>query len=466
MDIVFNSLHWRDINLDIIINKLHTVQYNSVNNLKVKTKMLKDNSVKSIDSYFLRNTLGLSIAEFFWGLAIPVLFESAFLQIFLRQIGASNKIVGLVPSILAAGIMLFSLVSAWMTSHLVHKKRAVVLSHITASLPFLLFGIILPYIHSSNRVNIFLSAYILFAFSLGITLPVWQNFIVKVFSPTHTLKANSIMMTTQIFARLIGSFFIFKSVEKYSFSINSASIIFITVGILFFTGSFFFLLVNEPSENDSSKITGQHDLKTLIASARLIFKNKNYLLYLGGTTESFATVAVLSFYANYAVEFKGIEKEIAAGMFVAFIYTSGVLTNITLGWFNLFTLKTKFIIARLAAVTGTIILIFSDTLEFFLLVSFILGISRGVNQSANAPAVKLLSGLDDATDYFAISAILIFPLSFSIPVISGVILDTLSEHGQASYIAVFITLTFLQISGLVFTLLTNFNPGLKNNVKT
>jgi MFS family permease len=418
---------------------------------------------QSIDSYFLRNTIGLSSAEFFWGLALPVLFESAFLQIFLKQIGASNKTIGLVPSILATGIMLFSLMSAWLTSHLVHKKRAVILSHMAASIPFFVFGAALPFIHSSNRIALFMTAYIIFAMTLGITLPLWQNFIVKIFSPVNTLKANSIMMTTQIFARLIGSFFIFKSVEKYSFSITSASFIFMSVGVMFFIGSFFFLLVHEETEMNTGLKPVPHNIKSLTTAAEHIFKNKNYLKYLAGTIESFATIAVLSFYANYAVEFKGIEKETAAGVFVGFIYTSGVITNILLGWFNLFSLKTKFIIARTSAVAGTIILIFAETLTMFLIVCFITGISRAVNQSANAPAVKLLSGLDDATDYFAISAIIIFPFSFSIPFVSGLLLDALPTQGTLSYTIVFLMLLIMQCAGLIFTMLTDFEGGIKTN---
>lgn len=421
---------------------------------------------KSIDSYFLRNTVGLSAVEFFWGLANPVIFESAFLQIFLKQLGASNRTVGLIPSILAAGIMLSSLLSAWLTSHLVHKKRAVILTHIASSIPFLLFGAVLPYIDVSHRITVFMITYIIFALALGIVLPLWQNFIVKIFSPENTLKANSIMMTTQIFTRLVGSFFIFKSVEKYSFSIRSASLIFITVGIIYFIGSTLFIFVHEqPDKNTGQRLT-PHNMKTMADAANHIFRNKNYLRYLAGMTESYATVAVLSFYANYAVEFRGIGKDVAAGLFVGCIYFSGVFTNIFLGWLDFFSLKTKFMIARASAVTGTVILTVSNTLPFFLLVSFIFGIARAVNQSAYAPTVKLLSGLDDATDYFAISSILIFPVSFSIPVVSGIILDSLASYGSFSYIIVFINLAVLQAAGLIFTFFTDFNPGIKINDKS
>lgn len=406
-----------------------------------------------IDSYFLRNTAGLSLAELLWGLAIPAIFESAFLQIFLKQIGASNKIVGLIPSIATTGIMLFSLISAWLTSHLVHKKRAVVITHLAASLPFLLFGIALPYLDSDRRVAVFIAAYMSFSLAMGILLPVWQNFCVKIFSPSNTLKANAITITVQTAAKLAGSIFIYDRIRKYSFSIESASLIFILVGILCFTGSFLFMIIHEnPAESKE-----QHSFSTLTASFRGILENRNYLKFLAGNFESYATIAVLSFYANYAVEFNSIDKGVAAGLFVSFIYTAGIITNVMIGWFELFNIRTRYIIARVSALAGTVLLLFAHTLGVFLTVSFILGISRGINQSAYAPAVKLLSGVDDATDYFALSYILIFPVSFSLPLVSGVLLDTLSRFGSASYLAVFIMLGVIQLAGLVSTLATDFS---------
>lgn len=420
---------------------------------------------QSIDDYFVRNTIGLSAVEFFWGLANPVIFESAFLQIFLKQLGASNKTVGLIPAILTAGIMLSALLSSWLTSHLVHKKRAVIITHIASSIPLLLFGIILPYVDPSSRVGVFLVSYIVFALSLGIVLPLWQNFIVKIFSMENTLKANSIMMTTQIFARLLGSLCIFKSVEKYSFSINSASLIFIAVGCMYFIGSTLFAIVHEQSDPNPSRQLKPHNLKTMGNAVKHILHNKNYLKFLAGMTESYATIAVLSFYANYAVEFKGIDKSTAAGLFVACIYFSGILTNILLGWLNFFSLKTKFIIARTSAITGTLMLTVSNTLPFFMLISLILGVARAVNQSAYAPSVKLLSGLDDATDYFSISSVFIFPVSFTIPLFSGFILDLLAGYGPVSYVIVFINLAVLQSAGLFFTLFTDFNQRSENDDK-
>ncbi len=413
----------------------------------------KNPSKENIDNYFLRNTTGLSLAEFLWGLAIPAIFESAFLQIFLRQIGASNKIVGLIPSIATTGIMLFSLISAWFTSHLVHKKRAVVITHVAASFPFLFFGLALPYISAPSRVSVFIAAYVAFSLAMGVLLPVWQNFCVKIFSPENTLRANAITITVQTTAKLIGSIFIYDRIKKYSFSTESASLIFILVGVLCFAGSFFFMLIHE----DPAEVKKQHNIRSIAASLSGIIGNRNYLKFLAGNIESYATIAVLSFYANYAVEFKGIGKGVAAGLFVTFIYSAGIIVNMTTGWFNIFSIKTRYIIARIAALSGTIVLLFAGSLWMFLAASFVIGISRGINQSAYAPAVKLLSGLEDATDYFALSYILIFPISFSLPLVSGIIIDSLSGYGPVSYITVFVLLALLQAAGLVSTAATDFS---------
>ncbi len=409
-----------------------------------------------IDSYFLRNTVSISGVELFWGLAIPVLFESTFLQVFLKEIGASNLIVGLIPAILSIGIMLFSLMSAYLTSHLERKKIWVTVTHAVASLPLILFGILLVYTDAEYRVGLFLVCYSSFALMLGLTMPMWQNFTVMIFSPGKAIKGLSIMMTTQITTRLIGGLVIFKSVERYSFSIESASIIFIAAGLLCLAGSFCFLPVRETAGNIPFQAKNRHNFKTLIESGRSIIRNRNFMLYLLSSAEIYATTTVIAFYANYAVEWRGIDKSAAAGLFVSFIYLAGIIINILVGWMGLFKLKTKFIIARSATLCGTIAVLLSSSLPHFLAASFLIGISRGINQSAHVHAVKKLSGLHDATDYFAISLLLVFPFSFGLPSLSGLVLDMNRGHGSLSYIIVFSALAIIQAWTLLMTLKTDF----------
>ena len=409
-----------------------------------------------IDRYFSRNTASISAVELFWGLAIPVLFESTFLQVFLREIGASNLTVGLIPAILSVGIMLFSLMSAYLTSHLERKKMWVILTHAFASLPLILFGLAVVHTDAGYRVGLFLVCYSLLALMLGLTMPMWQNFTVMIFSPEKAIKGLSIMITTQITTRLIGGLVIFKSVEKYSFSIESAAVIFIAAGLLCLTGSFFFIPVKESAGDNSFQPKNRHNFRTLADSAKNIIRNRNFMFYLLSSVEMYATITVIAFYANFAVEWRGIEKSAAAGLFVSFIYLAGILINILVGWMGLFKLKTKFIIARSAALCGTVAVLFSSTLPQFLAASFLIGISRGINQSAHVHAVKKLSGLHDATDYFAISLLLVFPFSFGLPSLSGMFLDISRGYGSLSYIIVFSVLAILQACTLMLTLKSDF----------
>ena len=62
-----------------------------------------------MDQYFRRNTFGISSVEFLWGLGMPVVVESTFLQLFLRNLGASNFLIGLIPTLFSGGVAVFAL---------------------------------------------------------------------------------------------------------------------------------------------------------------------------------------------------------------------------------------------------------------------------------------------------------------------------------------------------------------------
>ena len=51
-----------------------------------------------IDKYFKQNVFGISSVEFLWGLGLPVVIESTFLQLFLKSLGASSLAIGFIPA--------------------------------------------------------------------------------------------------------------------------------------------------------------------------------------------------------------------------------------------------------------------------------------------------------------------------------------------------------------------------------
>ena len=410
------------------------------------------------DRYFARNTFGISGVEVLWGIGLPLIIESTFLQLFLKSLGASNGIIGLIPAIMGTGIALFSLPAAYFTAHLVHKRRAVMLTHIMTSVPIFLFGAYLFATgKTSHTVSVFLGLYVLGSLGLGLTIPVWQNFTVKIFSEEKTIPALAVMLLCQTAAKLTGSFLILKFVEEFSFEPASAGLVFMALGGLFFAGTLFFLFVREVGAAEGAAAKEAHNIKTLARAVVSTLHNRNFILYLAGSVESLTCIAVISFYAIYAAEFFAIPGSYAAGLFLVAINAAGILVIILFGWLNMFTLKNKLIAVRIFSLGAVACLLFARSLPFFLAASFLLGGSRAVSSLCHSPSVKKLSGMSDATDYFSVSQVITLPLSFGIPVAAGFFLDRYAAWGTASYRVLFGIGGLLIIASLACILLIDFN---------
>lgn len=413
---------------------------------------------KEIDSYYRRNVFGISGAEFLWGLGLPVVVESTFLQLFLKNLGASSFAIGLIPAFFFVGCSVFSLVSSYLTNHLPGKRASVVALHMISSISLFLFGAALylfgeiPYL-----LAIFFSSYAVFSICIGMTVPVWLNFLVKIFTEDRSVPALACMMICQNFAKLASSLLLVKVVEKHAFSLETSGIIFISVGAVFFTGSLFFLFCRESEAEvvETGPRTGF--LRYILETVRHILGNRNFLLFLAGDLEFFVVVTVIAFYANYATTYCGIALSAAAGMFVACIYTGAILVNVALGSLGFLSLKGKYILSKILSLSALALLVFFCSYTGFYLASFLLGASRGTRMIVYAPSVKKLSGLADATSYYAVAPLLALPLTASLPLLTGRFLDAFSHLGADAYRIVFLAAALLVAGSLFCMLKTDYS---------
>jgi MFS family permease len=403
---------------------------------------------RTLERHFRRNLLGISAVELLWGLGLPVVLESTFLQLFLRHLGASSLLIGLIPTLVSAGIALFSLFSYFLTAHLERKRTAVVLVHLSAAVPVLVFGAILVFGGiRATTLTVFLVAYALFSIGVGLMIPAWQNYLVKIFPEQRAIPAMAATMIAQSAGRLAGSLYLVRIVERYSFSAQGASLVFGLVGLLFVIGSFPFLFTVEEA---GPPVPSPY--KAALSSLAAVLRNRSFLLLLGTDLEYFALTGVISFYANYATEFCGISAALASGLFVAFIYLGSVLANALLGWANLFSVRDKYLFTKSLALFGTLLLALYSAPWVFYLGSLLIGVSRGTRLMVFAPAVKRLSGVPDATLYFAVAPILVLPLSTALPLADGAFLDRFAHLGSWSYRIVFLAMAALSIGGIAFAL--------------
>ncbi len=412
------------------------------------------------DSYYKRNVFGISSVEFTWGLGLPVVIESTFLQLFIKSLGGSAFAIGLIPAFFFIGSSIFALFSSYLTSGMQFKRSAVVLLHLISGMSLLIFGGFLYFFGQvSSVLLVFFLFYGIFSLSLGMTLPVWLNYLVEILSEEKSVSGIAFMLIAQNFAKLIGALVIVKVVDTYAFSIDSSAMVFMTVGGLFSIGSLFFLITREvPDQNKNSNQPKISFISHTLDSFRHMFKNRNFLFFLMGDFDFYVVITVISFYADYATTYRSIDPAIAAGVFVGCIYTGAICSNFilgTLGWLNL---KQKYMFAKLLSLTAIILLITFGSQWAFFVASVLLGMARGSRMVSIAPATKKLSGLQDATSYFAIAPLVTLPLASSLPIISGKFLDSYSHLGGDAYHMVFAVCGIMIILTFLFVLKTDFDP--------
>jgi len=403
---------------------------------------------ENLEKHFARNTAGITIPEFFWGFGLPVVIDSAFLQIFLKRAGASNFTIGLIPTIMFIGISVFPLIAGFFTSQKAYKRNAVIWLHVFSSISILIFGIlILLFGEMIDIVAVFLVCYCFLAIGIGLCMPVWLNYIVKIFSVEQNVKALSVMMIAQNIAKIIASFGIVVAVEKYAFDLNMSGVIFLLAGGTFLLGSFGFLLTVEPP--DEVQQYRENFIKHTLESLKLVLKDKNFLMFLTNDLEYFAITSVLAFYALYAIEFCGIAPSIAAGIFVGFNFAGSIASGLIFGYYNCFSLKTKCLLSKLITLIAFMLLILYPTLLSFLVSSFLMGSSRNLKILIFPPAVKKISGLEDITPYFAVSALITLPFSTGISMMSGKLLDYYAYLEADSYRLVFLIMSVIVVISFV-----------------
>jgi MFS family permease len=414
-----------------------------------------------IDTYYKRNVIGISGCEFLWGLGLPVVLESTFLQLFLKSLGASSFQVGLIPAFAFLGSSVFALISSYFTAGLAFKRGAVIYLHLISGMSLVFFGAILLFFGEHAPVlMIFFVAYAVFTICVGMTLPVWLNYLVNIFSEERAFSGLGYMMIAQNIARLTSGLLIVKFVAKYSFSQTASGGIFLVVGLLFCLGSLFFLVTKETSLQDAE--TG--DLRRSFfqyvhRSVSQILQHRNFLIFLVGDMDFYVIVTVISFYAHYATSFCGIAAPIAAGFFVSCIYLGAIFTNIFLGSLDFFLPRNKYIFSKMASMAALLLLIVFGHQWSFFLASFLLGVSRGTRMIVFPPSVKKLSGLNDTTSYFAMAPILTIPFALALPMSYGFFLDRFSYLNGTSYRIIFLVSLMLVMASLYAVLKVNFQPA-------
>jgi MFS family permease len=410
------------------------------------------------DRYFRQNVLGVSVVEFFWGLGFPIVLESTFLQLFLKSLGASGFVIGLVPSLFVVGTSFFPLFSSYFARNFRYKRPLVVLLHLISALSILGFGIILLFLHESVNVLVcFFIAYSLFSICIGLTVPVWLNYLVRIFSETRSVPGLGYMMLFQNLGKIVSSFFVLKVVENYAFSPRSSAVVFIATGLVFIVGSICFFITREVADPRDPPPDSRSFFYHTKESLHDILANRRFLVFLIADLDFYVLLTAMSFYATYATGFYGVAPAVAAGFFVACIYAGSITVNIFLGAMDLLSLKRKFVLSKYVTVALLLLLVLFPAPAIFFLISYLLGFARAIRNMVYAPSVKKFAAKSDVTPYFSMAPLLTLPFAAGYPLIFGGLLDRLSFLQQDAYRLLFAVSVLFVIISLILAIKIDYD---------
>jgi MFS family permease len=412
------------------------------------------------DACFKKNVVGVALVEFFWGLGFPIVMESTFLQLFLKSLGASSFTIGIVPSLFIFGVSTFPLLSSYISRNMRFKRPLVAILHIVSGLSIFLFGVALCFVHEVKDVLIlFFAAYTVFSFCMGLTIPVWLNYLVRIFSEAKAVSGFGYMMLAQNIGKVASSFFILKIVDTYAFSLASSAWVFMGTGLLFIVGSCSFFLTVEVADPDDPECDDLSFFRHTMQALTEILKNRRFLIFLVADLDFYVILTTMSFYATYATGFFGVSAPVAAGIFVGCIYAGSITVNIFLGVMNFLGLKQKLVLSKLITLSLLILLTFFPGYYSFFLISYLLGFVRAIRNMIYAPSIKKFAGKVDVTSYFALAPILTIPVGSGFPLLFGKCLDILSFMEADAYRLLFgVSAVFILIT-LYFSVITDYRDG-------
>lgn len=412
------------------------------------------------DKFFRRNVGGVAAVEFFWGLGFPIVMESTFLQLFLKQLGASSLAIGIVPSLFILGISVAPLFAAYLSYSYPRKRPLVAALHVFSGLAVLLFGAILYFLPDPDLVlPIFFVTYLLFSLCLGLAIPVWLDYITRIFSERRTVPGIGYMMLAQNLGKIVASLFILKVVDAYAFSLRSSAWVFLATGGVFILGSLFFTFTKEFEVGQERPGNRPPFWRHTWSTFAKILADRPFLVYLAGDLDNFVILTAMSFYANYATGFFEVPVHVAAGVFIACIYAGSVTVNVLLGTMNLLGLKEKLYFSKAVTLSVLFLLIAFPGYWSFFAISYLLGVGRAVRNMVYPPSVKKFAGKGDATAHYALASLLTLPVGSGLPLIFGRGLDLLAPLGADAYRLLFGFCALFVLSTLYFTVRTDFSRG-------
>jgi MFS family permease len=371
-----------------------------------------------------KNVSCLLFVEVFYGVALSLISMVAVLPVFLSQLGANNAVIGALPVIWLLATNFPGAFASHFTGGLSHRKRAVILLHVLAGIPWLLvaawFGLLGR--HSGVvDIVVLLAGWGVSWIVMGFTIPVWINFIGKVTRPELRARTFGTIFFFQTLMGAIGGWIGSRVLgSSLPFPANYA-VGFLVAGICMVIGSFFFLPVREDAGATSAPSPA---FATVIHYAREILADRSGLrVYLVVLVLSAGRFLLITYYPVFAESrFSLLPRDSA--IYTAVCMSGQMVGSIVVGFIgDRFGYAKVAVVAMAALTVGLLLAIFGGQPICYYLTAFVLGIFIVSDVLALFNLSMAFSPHEDNTAYIGIIPALVAPFTALAAGSSGTFID-------------------------------------------
>ena len=266
----------------------------------------------------------LDVAFFSTGLAFASL--TTIIPLFIRQLGGSTLLVGLVPAIIQTGWLLPPLFAAPFIARLDRKLPYILRMTLGERLPWLLLALgtyFLGLEFPSLLLALAIVLLAIFGLSGGLTMPAWMDMVANV---TPMRMRGKLFGWSGALGGLLGvggGLLAEKALAEYPFPLNFA-LCFLGAGICMFISYAALMALREPAGHTASQAVGVHEYVRRLPT--LMRKDYDFSLFIAARILMTLGSMGVALVAVYAAEQRGLPESLA-GRFTAWMLGTQVVTT-------------------------------------------------------------------------------------------------------------------------------------------
>ncbi|MBI4364386.1 MAG: hypothetical protein HY568_03060 [Candidatus Latescibacteria bacterium] len=362
--------------------------------------------------------------EMFWGVALALISVAAIVPVFLSHLGASNAVLGAIPLIWTLASSLPGLLAAHLTGHLPLRKAAVFWFHAIAGIPWFLaagwFGMGGRH-GGATDIAVFLALWGSAWAFMGLTIPVWINFIGKVTRSELRARSFGTIYFFQTLMGIAGGWVASRILSSPLAFPQNYAVGFLVAGACMTAGAFFFFPV---AEDPGATEERGNALRTVVRHIREVLSDTGGVrTYLAIMILTVGGWLLISYYPVFAEKRFGLGIRDSA-VFTAVFMAGQMIGSVVSGFVGDRFGYAKVAVVAVAALTvGFLLAIWGGTLAFYYATAFAAGLYVVADRLALFNLSMAFSPHEDNTAYLGAIPALTAPILAVVAGSAGAFID-------------------------------------------